>query len=153
MNNHKSTVYLTLISKLTEKLSNGTIVGWISDYLLNRYQFVQYNRHNSDTVKFLSGVPQGSVLAPLLFLLFIDDIVETLNVKIRLFADDCMLYSEIKDINDQIALNNSLHNVAQWCRDWQMVVNSEKNGSSEHKQEKKVNYYFHIPLMVSPFVQ
>lgn len=115
-----------LITKLIAKLGNGPIIDWIRDYLSDRHQFVHYNGHSSDTVKVLSGVPQGSVLAPLLFLLFIDDIVETVNVKIRLFADDCMIYSEIKGIGDQVALNISLNSVAQWCREWQMVVNSEK---------------------------
>ncbi|KAH6931876.1 hypothetical protein HPB50_001302 [Hyalomma asiaticum] len=96
-----------LLDHMNLYMLGGTII------MADRYQFVHYNGYSSDTVKVLSGVPQGSVLAPLLFLLFIDDIVEAVNVE----ADDCMIYSEIKDIGDQVDLNSFLNNVAQWCRE------------------------------------
>lgn len=99
---------------------------WIQDYLSDRYQYMEYNDYVSDTVLVLSGVPQGSVLAPLLFLLYINDITNHVDVNIRLFADDCVLYHTIKTQDDQIKLNNSLYKVAQWCSDWQMVLNAEK---------------------------
>lgn len=59
----------------------------------------------SEALPVLSGVPQGSVLGPLFFLIFIIDIVRDIPVTIKLFADDCILYNEIRNSNDQLVLN------------------------------------------------
>lgn len=118
--------HLKLNYKLRCLLGEGPLTCWIEDYLSDRYQYVQYNEHVSDTVPALSGVPQGSVLAPMLFLLYINDITKRVDVNIRLFADDCVLYHTIKTEDDQTKLSNSLYEVAQWCSDWQMVLNAGK---------------------------
>lgn len=118
--------HLKLNYKLRCLLGEGPLTRWIEDYLSDRYQYVQYNAHVSDTVPVLSGVPQGSVLAPMLFLLYINDITKHVDVNIRLFADDCVLYHTIKTEDDQTKLSNSLYKVSQWCSDWQMVLNAEK---------------------------
>lgn len=110
---------------------------WVSDYLSNRKQFVHLGDY-SDSVPVVSGVPQGTVLTPLLFLLYINVIAKEVNVKIRLFADDCVLYQEIVNIEDQIKLNNALGQRGQWCKDWQMSINSEKkNGCNDGYKEKR----------------
>uniref|UniRef100_A0A6G5AAA0 Putative endonuclease/reverse transcriptase n=1 Tax=Rhipicephalus microplus TaxID=6941 RepID=A0A6G5AAA0_RHIMP len=73
-----------------------------------------------------SGVPQGSVLGPLLFLLYINDLPNRVTVPIRLFADDCVVYSRIETEHDQVNLNNNLQRIKDWCEEWQMSLNTEK---------------------------
>lgn len=115
-----------LLMKLWAVLKNPQLCQWIQAYLGSRKQYVVFNEHFSQKLPVDSGVPQGSVLGPLLFLLFINDMVDDCGVKIRLYADDCVLYSEINSTSDQNALNFELDKVMRWCRTWQMAVNYDK---------------------------
>lgn len=76
----------------------------------------------------LSGVPKGSVLGPLLFLMYINDIPAIVNtpVKMKLFADDCLIYSRVLCPNDQIELNKCLQALNIWCQRWGMEINYKK---------------------------
>ena len=82
-------------SGLIHKLRNvgivGTLLNWFTDYLSNRKQRVVLPGAPSDWTQIYAGVPQGSVLGSLLFLIYINDIVENINACIRLFADDTSL--------------------------------------------------------------
>lgn len=115
-----------LLHKLGYIINNTKLLAWISAFLRDRRQFVTLNRTSSDIVPVDSGVPQGSVLGPLLFLLFINDIVDNISVHVKLYADDCVLYNTINTIQDQIILNNDFSKVITWCEQWQMTVNFEK---------------------------
>ena len=77
----------------------------------------------SDPVSVLSGVPQGSILEPVLFLIFINDLPDNIRASARLFADDCVLYSNINSLTDCQILQNDLNSLAQWEIDWQMKFN------------------------------
>ena len=66
----------------------------------------------SDTVPVISGVPQGTVIGPLLFLIFINDLPNCVQSRIRLFADDCILYRKIRSIKDTIILQDDLNKLA-----------------------------------------
>ena len=68
----------------------------------------------SDLVTVDSGVPQGTVLDPILFLLYINDLPSVISSQVRLFADDCLVYREIKNRQDQIALQKDLHLLGNW---------------------------------------
>lgn len=115
-----------LISKLENTIGGGEITNWVKDFISDRQQFVVYEGALSGTASVKSGVPQGSVLGPLLFLIYINDITADIDCKIRLFADDCVIYREIKDSDDHKALNSSLEKIAHWCEEWQMSINLTK---------------------------
>ena len=76
----------------------------------------------------LSGVPQGSVLGPILFILFIDDIAAICSgvISHKLYADDLKLYSTINSDCDRNVLQSALDRLQQWCRDWQLTINVSK---------------------------
>ena len=80
----------------------------------------------SDLVTVDSGVPQGTVLGPILFLLHINDLPSVISSKVRLFADDCLVYREIKNRQDQIALQKDLNLLENWGSKWGMRFNAAK---------------------------
>ena len=75
------------------------VVVWIREFLLGRTQRVRVGGHLSEEVRVTSGAPQGSVLGPLLFLAYVNDIWRNIESTIRLFADDCVIYRRI--INEE----------------------------------------------------
>ena len=101
---------------------------WFNTYLTNRKQQVKINNSKSDFKHISCGVPQGSVLGPLLFLLFINDLpLYTNNVFTDLYADDTTLY-DVQDSMEQIEnnLQIALNNLHIWCRSNGMILNSSK---------------------------
>lgn len=108
---------------------NTALLAWIEAYLSLRQQSVSIDSISSSPASVLSGIPQGSVLGPLFFLIFINDIVQDMPVKIKLFADDCLLYHVVRNRNDQALLNASLSKIELWCSEWQMKVNEKKTVS------------------------
>ena len=93
---------------------------WIDAFLCFRQQRVVVNRVKSDRAPVVSGVPQGTVLGPLLFSLHINDIMSDIESEIRLFADDCVCYREIKDIVDTLKLQKDIDRLSIWARKWGM---------------------------------
>lgn len=78
-----------LLLKLKPILKNNSLLAWIAAYLSMRSQCVTVDGVNSNSARVKLGVPRGSILGPLFFLLFINDIVQNVSVKVKLFADDC----------------------------------------------------------------
>ena len=81
----------------------------------------------------LSGVPRGTVLGPLLFSLYINDITEDIDSELRLFADDCVCYREIKNTEDTVKLQEDIDRLGCWARSWGMsihVISPDFGGSS-----------------------
>ena len=89
-----------LLFKLKQYGISGSLLNWIADYLNNRQQRVVIKGHMSDYKTVTAGVPQGSVLGPLLFLIYINDIAESFLSLTRLFADDSSLYYSASSIAD-----------------------------------------------------
>ena len=99
-----------LFTKLDHYGIRGSTLRWINSFLSDRTQKVIIEGAVPDTVKVTSGVPQGSVLRPILFLIYINDIPNSLLSKVRLFADDAIVYREINSLQNCLELQNELIN-------------------------------------------
>jgi hypothetical protein len=117
-----------LLFKLKSCGITGRLLEWLKDYLSDRQQRVVVNGEHSEWGDVKAGVPQGSVLGPLLFLIFINDITHVIkNCKIRLFADDTCLFIEVDDPETQaIALNEDLENLNEWASKWKVSFSPPK---------------------------
>ena len=115
-----------LLYKLDYYGIRGSTHKWITSWLSGRSQKVVLDGQASDPVPVLSGVPQRSVLGPILFLIFINDLPENIRSSVRLFADDCVLYRNIESPVDCQILQDDLNSLAQWETDWQMKFNVAK---------------------------
>ena len=116
-----------LIHKLTAIGVHPHTVLWIKDWLSNRNHRVTVNGTISSPQPVTSGVPQGSVLGPLLFLTYINDMPNCINhSKLKLFADDALLYNQIKKPTDVDNLQSDLNNLITWSESWQMKFNPLK---------------------------
>ena len=98
----------------------------ISSFLNSRTQQVLVEGQSSEKIPVVSGVPQGSVLGPVLFLMFINDLPDNINSSTRLFADDCILYCQIRNNNDQHLLQEDLDRLATWEKTWGMEFHPQK---------------------------
>ena len=114
-----------LIHKLKRFNICPQVVSWITDFLTGRKQRVTLSGALSDWTDVLSGVPQGSVLGPLLFLLFINDLGNELKCKVRLFADDSVLYHEVSETS-AAEVQSDLDAVKRWCTQWDLELNVDK---------------------------
>jgi len=104
----------------------GRTLTWVQNWLLDRQQQVVIDGEKSGPVRVRSGVPQGTVLGPLLFLIYINDINKDITSQIRLFADDCLVYRPIVRDEDHYALQTDLDNLCMWSNTWQLRFNVKK---------------------------
>lgn len=119
-----------LLFKLKQLGITGPPLLWIEDYLKDRHQRVVIDGQSSDWIKIEAGVPQGSILGPLLFVVFINDIVKEIQANIKLFADDTSLFHSIIDSHiTQALLNRDLQKISEWAAQWLMIFNVLKNES------------------------
>ena len=81
---------------------------------------------SSDTMLVKSGVPQGTVLGPLMFLVYINDINKNITSSIRLFADDCVIYKTVTSMQEAEQLQDDLRKVYEWTNKWQIKLNVDK---------------------------
>ncbi|MFH4981392.1 hypothetical protein AB6A40_008101 [Gnathostoma spinigerum] len=111
-----------LIYKLAHYGICGLLLSWCSSFLKDRSQRVTVNGVISHSVPVTSGVPQGTVLGPLFFLIYINDLPESTKVSCKLFADDVKFYC----CNDSRALITAITSIEKWANMWQMKISSEK---------------------------
>ena len=106
----------------------GTVLEWIESFLTERRQKTRYINSASNVIDNDFGVPQGSVLGPLLFVTFINDIVKSIkNCKVHLFADDTLIYLYGENVKDVInAINQDLKDIFVWLCDNSLKVNIDK---------------------------
>lgn len=108
-----------LLYKLRKIGMNESLLRWFASYLSNRQQRVVINGSHSSWGSFNAGASQGSVLGPLLFLVYINDIVDVVNSNIRLFADDTTLYVAADDIiHGSRLLDADVQSIVNWSHQW-----------------------------------
>lgn len=105
---------------------HGHLLEWFRAFLTDRKQRVCIDHCYSDWTSVSSGVPLGSILGPLLFIIYIDDLGRNIKSKIRLFADDCVLYRDIISVKDCRVLQDDLSALALWSHTWQLQFNVSK---------------------------
>ena len=124
-----SVVHSKLIVKLRSYGVSDMILRWIDAFLSNRFQYVRIDSCVSGLCSVISGVPQGSVLGPVLFIVYVNDISDCIasNVTVKLFADDTKLYTVITKDDDNCAqLQHSLDSIASWAEHWQLKLSPKK---------------------------
>lgn len=116
-----------LICKLQGMGFHSNFLKWIRSYLINRTQSVKVGSISSKTINNYSGVPQGSHLGPLLFLIFINDLPSViLKAEKLLFADDFKIFMEVRDLQDCIQLQRDIESVTEWCSKHRLHLNTNK---------------------------
>jgi len=114
-----------LLLKVRKLGINGQLLEWIKEWLKDRKQRVILNGKVSKWLPVLSGVPQGSVLGPLLFLIYVNDIDDCVSSKISKFADDTKLYDLVHSDSDN-HIQRDIDNLSKWAQKWQMKFNASK---------------------------
>ena len=118
--------HLRLVNKLRGYGIGGNLLEWIKDFLTDRSQFVSVNDSCSDKIPVHSGVPQGSVLGPILFIYYINDMPSVTNCNLKIFADDTKAYTPVTSLNDQDKLQTCINNLSNWTDLWLLKFNSAK---------------------------
>ena len=99
---------------------------WFRNFLTNRRQRVQIRGSYSEWSPVISGVPQGSILGPIMFLIYVNDIPNIITSTAKLFADDTKIYRQINKVVDSIALQSDLTALDLWADRWQVKFNPSK---------------------------
>ena len=131
-----------LLSKLAHYGVRGIALQWFSSYLTMRRQFTHYNSVNSDVLYLKCGVPQGSILGPLLFLIYINDICDVSNAALNytLFADDTSVFMSHREIDVlERAINSELPKLALWFRSNLLSLNVLKTNFIHFKGRKSTD--------------
>ena len=137
-----------LIHKLSGIGCANKVTKWFSSYLTGRKQRVVLDGQASDWTSVQAGVPQGSILGPLLFLIYINDIVKDIGCSIRLFADDTSLYIIVESPQTAANLINAdLSNIDDWAADW--LVNFHAKKSFSMILTRKLHPPQHPPLFMN----
>ena len=115
-----------LIKKVEAHGIGGEVLRWVKEWLSDRKQRVSINGEKSNWGPITSGVPQGSVLGPLLFIIYLNDMEQNISSSLSKFADDTKIGRRIDIIGDEMALQNDLDKLNDWAIKWQMEFNVEK---------------------------
>ena len=115
-----------LLVKLEAYGIQGQVLSWIKHFLLDRFQRVVVNGVQSKNTLVTSGIPQGSVLGPIMFLIYVNDLPEGILSSLKLFADDTKIYRSISSADDRILLQEDLDRLSLWSVKWQLPFNINK---------------------------
>lgn len=129
-----------LLFKLSKYGIYGNLHKWFTSYLSDRTQRVMNEGFKSTWLPTSAGVPQGSVLGPYLFLIYINDIVENLSSNVRLFADDTTLFTVINNEESVKILNEDLYKIARFADNWLIILNPSKTKSMTMTRKRTTNW-------------
>ena len=115
-----------LLGKLQAYGIKGNILNWINAFLVGRSQEVRVNGVNSKSAPVISGIPQGSVLGPLLFVIYINDLLDNIESSGLLFADDTKLFRKVSTKSDAEKLQKDIQLLEDWSKIWLLDFNAEK---------------------------
>ena len=116
-----------LLHKLKQHSIGGALLDWFRHFLTDRYQRVIVRGSQSNWSPVKSGVPQGTILGPILFLIYINDLPSEIQSSIKLFADDTKIYRKLVDkVTDTSILQSDLDRMRNWTENWQLNLNFEK---------------------------
>ena len=130
-----------LIEKLKQLGIQGSLLGWIEQFLKARTMRVGVRGAYSNWIQVLSGVPQGSVLGPLLFLLFVNDLPNWIVSSLKMFADDTKMWRSLKTEKDRVSLQQDLDNILNWSNRWLLKFNPSKCKVMHIGKGEKADYY------------
>jgi len=115
-----------LIGKCESYGISGQILRWIRTFLTGRKQRVKVSGCFSEWTEVTSGIPQGSVLGPILFLLYINDLPDDLECDMKIFADDTKVYMKVETREDVVKMQEDVDSLCEWSAKWQLRFNAEK---------------------------
>ena len=135
--------YRRLMAKIWSYGIRGKLYQWIETFLANRKQHVAVNGQKSSKNLVLSGVPQGSVLGPLLFVIFINDLPAAVENEAWMFADDTKIYQEVNCKEDGESLQNDFYRLEDWSKKWLLPFHPKKAKILKFGRAKKLEreYY------------
>jgi len=134
-----------VLCKLQQAGIRGNLLSFLSNYLADRKQTVILPGSHSTPIEILAGVPQGSILGPLMFLVYINDIITDINAHIHLFADDTSLFMVVNSPNATAAvLQSDIDKISSWAEKWLVCFNPSKSESM--LISRKINKPTHPPL-------
>ena len=137
-----------LLYKLKSMGISGELYNLLESYLSGRFQRVLLNGKSSSWKPVLAGVPQGSILVPLLFLFYINDLPNGLKSNAKLFADDTSLFTIVKDRNVSAnILNNDLQLISQWAYKWKMLFNPDPKKPAQEVSFSRQNQIQNHPTI------
>ena len=143
-----SVPHRALLEKLERLDINPVLVRWICSYLMGRRQKVVVDGETSESISVVSGVPQGSVLGPLLFLIYIDDVTDSAlspDSKISLYADDMLLFKTITSTGDYVELQKDVDTLNNWVTTNHLSFNTSK---CKYMLISRKKYPSHPPTLV-----
>ena len=115
-----------LIQKLRGYGVRGKLLSWIEDFLFDRKQRVVLNGQSSSWTEVTSGIPQGSVLGPILFTIYINDLPDVIENMVKLFADDTKVSASVRNENDRDSLQKDINSLMKWSDTWLLKFNQSK---------------------------
>ena len=130
-----------LVYKLKKYGIHGDLLCWIESFLSDRYQRTRVKDSLSTKGRVYSGVPQGSVLGPILFLIYINDLPSHINSLVKIFADDSKLYNGISNDDDVENLQADLNALIEWTKTWQMEFNKDKCHVMHYHKKNPLSIY------------
>ena len=134
-----------VLCKLQQAGIRGNLLSFLSNYLADRKQLVILPGSHSSPIEILAGVPQGSILGPLMFLVYINDIIADINAHIHLFADDTSLFMVVNSPNTTATvLQSDIDKISSWADKWLVCFNPLKSESM--LISRKINKPSHPPL-------